>query len=94
MEEERIVRFFKLPNTGWFAVASLYTTDESMLSKSGIGSIDTELSFARNRRRNVLTSPALAISETPFKTFDITRVSTLVRLGKRRLFVTMECKAP
>lgn len=94
MEEQRIVKFFKLPHTQWFVVASLYTTDESMLSRSGIGSIDTELSFARRRRRNILASPAVAISETPFKTFDVTRVSTVVRLSKRRLIVTMECKAP
>src|SRR5437868_4168391 len=53
MEEERIIKFFRLPNSPWFVVASLYTTDESMLSKSGIGSIDTELSFARRRRRNI-----------------------------------------
>lgn len=94
MEEERIVKFFRVPKSRWFVVASLWTTDESMVSKSGIGSIDMELSFATKRRRNIFTSPAVANSETPFKTFDIARVSTVVLLGKHRQHVTMECKAP
>jgi hypothetical protein len=94
MEEERIDKFFRVPKTGWFVVASFWTTDESMLSKSGIGSIDMELSFATTRRRNIFKSPAVASSETPFKTFDIARVSTVTRLRKHRQHVTMECKAP
>ncbi len=94
MEEERIVKFFRVPKTRWFVVASLNTTDESMLSRSGIGSLDLELSFARKRRRNIFASPALAVSETPFKTFDIARVTTVVRLGRHRQAMTMECKAP
>jgi hypothetical protein len=94
MEEERITRFFRFPKTKWFVVASLYTTDESMLSKSGIGSIDLELSFARKRRRNLFKSPAVATAETPFQTFDIVRVTTIVRLDNHRYAVTLECKAP
>ena len=94
MEEERIVKFFRFPKANWFVVASIYTTDESMLSKSGVGSIDLELSFARKRRRNLFKSPAVATAETPFQTFDITRVTTIVRLDNHRHAVTMECKAP
>lgn len=94
MEEERIIKFFQLPKTRWFVVASLYTTDESLVSKSGIGSLDMELSFARKRKRNIFTSPAYSVSETPFKTFDVARVSTIVQVGGHRQSVTMECKVP
>jgi hypothetical protein len=94
MEEEPILKFFRLPKTRWFAVFRLYTSDESMLTKSGIGSIDLELSFARTRRRNLLTSPASASAETPFKTFDIVRVTTVARLDNHRILVVLECKAP
>ena len=94
MEEERIIKFFRFPKTNWFVVASLYTTDESMLSKSGVGSIDLELSFARKRRRNLFKSPAVATAETPIQTFDIDRVTTVVRLDNHRHAVTLECKAP
>jgi hypothetical protein len=94
MEEEPIIKFFRLPNTRWFAVFRLYTSDESMVTKSGIGSIDLELSFARKRRRNLFTSPASASAETPFKTFDIVRVTTVARLDTHRLLVVLECKAP
>jgi hypothetical protein len=94
MEEERIIKFFKLPKTSWFVIASIYTTDESMASKSGRDSINLELSFARKRRRNVLMSPAVAISETPLNTFDIARVTTIVRLGNNRRVINLECKTP
>ena len=94
MEEEPIIKFFRLPNTRWFAVFRLYTSDESMVTKSGIGSIDLELSFARKRRRNLFTSPANASAETPFKTFDVVRVTTVARLDNHRLLVVLECKAP
>lgn len=94
MEEERIIKFFRFPKTSWFVVASLYPTDESMASKSGAGSINLELSFAKRRRRNVFTSPAVAIAETPFQAFDIARVTTVVRLSNHRAVVNLECKAP
>jgi len=94
MEEEPIIRFFRVPNTRWFAVFRLFTSDESMVSKTGIGSIELELSFARNRRRNILTSPAVASAETPFKTFDVVRVRTVVLLDNHRHLVGVECKAP
>jgi len=94
MEEEPIIKFFRLPNTRWFAVFRLYTSDESMVSKSGIGSIDLELSFARKRRRNILTSPASASAETPFKIFDTVRVTAVARLDNHRRLVVAECKAP
>lgn len=94
MEEEPIIKFFRVPKTRWYAVFRLYTSDESMVSKSGIGSIDLELSFARKRRRNILLSPAMASAETPFKTFDIVRVSTVLRLDNHRRLVGVECKAP
>jgi hypothetical protein len=94
MEEEPVLKYFRVPKTRWFAVVRLYTSDDSMVSKSGIGSIDLELSFARKRRRNLMTSPANASAETPFKTFDVVRVTTLARLDSRRLLVVLECKAP
>ena len=93
MEEERIVKYFRLPKTKWFVVASLYTTDESMASKSGIGSFFMELSLSTKRKRNVFTSPAFAASETPFITFDVGRVSMVIKAGGRRQMVIMECIA-
>jgi len=91
MEEERIIKYFRLPKTKWFVVASLYTTDESMASKSGIGSFFMELSLSGTRKRNIFTSPAFAASETPFITFDVGRVSMIIRAGGHRQMVIMEC---
>ena len=91
-EEERVTRFFRLPKTGWFVVASLYSTDESMASKNGPDSIDLELSLAKRRKRNIFISPSYASSETPFNPFDIARVSMMVHLDGHREMVVMECK--
>jgi hypothetical protein len=66
-EEERINRYFRLPKTNWFVVASLYSTDESLASKNGADSLDMELSLAKTRRRNIFVSPAYASAEAPIK---------------------------
>ena len=92
-EEERLTKFFRLPNSNWFIVASLYSTDESMPSKSGADSLDMELSLARNRRRDIFTSPIYAVAEFPYGTLDIGRVGMIVRVGKHRELVSMECIA-
>ena len=91
-EEERVTKFFRLPKTGWFVVASLYSTDESMASKHGADSIDLELSIAKRRKRDIFISPSYASSETPFNSFDVARVSIIVRAGGHRQMVVMECK--
>lgn len=90
-EEERISKYLRLPKTKWFVVATLYGTDESMASKSGADSFDMELSLSRRRKRNIFTSPAYASSEMPFNTFDIGRVSMIVRAGGHRQLIVMEC---
>jgi len=91
-EEERVTRFFRLPKTGWFVVASLYATDESMASRNGADSIDLELSLAKRRKRNIFVSPSYASSETPFNSFDVARVSMMVHVNGHREMVVMECK--
>jgi hypothetical protein len=90
-EEERLSRYFRLPSTRWFVVATLYGTDESMASKSGAESFDMDLSLSVRRKRDILASPAYASSETPFNTFDIGRVSMIVRVGGYREMIIMEC---
>lgn len=90
-EEERISRYFRLPRTKWFVVASLYGTDESMASKSSLVSFDMELSLSKRRKREIFSSPAYASAETPFNTFDVARVSMMVMAGGHRHLVVMEC---
>ena len=90
-EEERISRYFRLPKTSWFVVASLYASDESMASKSGVESFDMELSLSKSLKRNIFASPAYASAETPFNTFDTGRLSMIVRSGGHRWMVLMQC---
>ncbi len=91
MEEERINKFFSVPNTRWYAVISMFTSDESLPRR---GSVNWELSFSKTRRRKILASPAYASSESTFNAFDVGRVSTFVKLGKRRMMITLQCEAP
>jgi hypothetical protein len=92
-EEERITKFFRLPNSKWFVVASLYSTDESMPSNSGADSLSMELSLAKRRRRNIFISPAYASAELPYGNLDIGRVDMIFRTAKHRTLVAMQCKA-
>ena len=90
-EEQRINRYFRLPKTNWFIVASLYSTDESLASRNGADSLDMELSLARKRQRNIFVSPAYASAEAPFNSFDVSRVTMMAKLGGHRQLVVLEC---
>lgn len=90
-EEERINKYFRLPKTNWFVVASLYSTDESLASKNGADSLEMELSLAKTRKRNIFVSPAYASAEAPFNSFDTARVSMIANVGRHRQLVVLEC---
>ena len=90
-EEQRINRYFRLPKTEWFIVASLYSTDESLASINGADSLDMELSLARRRRRNIFVSPAYASAEAPVNSFDVARVTMIANVGGHRQLVVLEC---
>jgi hypothetical protein len=90
-EEQRINKYFPLPKTNWFIVASFYSTDESMASRNGADSLDMELSLARRRRRNIFVSPAYASAEAPFNSFDVGRVIMIAKVGGHRQLVVLEC---
>lgn len=90
-EEQRISKYFRLPKTKWFIVASLYSTDESLASRNGADSLDMELSLARQRRRNIFVSPSYASAEAPFNSFDVSRVTMIAKVDGHRQLVVMEC---
>ena len=90
-EEQRVNRYFRLPKTDWFIVASLYSTDESLASINGADSLDMELSLARRRRRNIFVSPAYASAEAPVNSFDVARVTMIANVGGHRHLVVLEC---
>lgn len=90
-EEDRVTRYFRLPRTTWFIVASVYATDESMASRNGADSLELELSLSRKRRRNIFVSPAYASAEAPINSFDVARVSMITNVGGHRLLVVLEC---
>ena len=90
-EEERMNKYFRLPKTAWYIVASLYSTDESLASKNGADSLDMELSLAKSRKRNIFASPAYASAEAPVNSFDVGRVSMIANVGGHRQMVVMEC---
>ena len=91
-EEELTTRAFKLPSTGFFIVASVFYTDESMASEKGVDSVSLELALSKGKQRDVLRSLSWAEAEMPLSTFDIGRVSMLIKVNGRAQLVVMECK--
>ena len=91
-EEELTTQAFKLPRTAFFIVAGVFYTDESMASSKGADSISLELALSTSKRRDVLASLNWAEAEMPLSSFDVGRVSMLIKLNGRSQLVVMECK--
>ena len=91
-EEEATTRTFRLPGTKLFIVASVFYTDESMASEKSSSSVSLELALSRSRKRDVLRSISWAEAEMPLNTFDVGRVTMLVKSSSRPQLVVMECK--
>ena len=91
-EEELTTKFYRLPKTKLFVVASVFYTDESMASKKGADSISLELMVSTKRKRDVLSSLVFAEAEMPLHDFDIGRVTAMVKTGRRTIMLMMECK--
>ena len=91
-EEELTTKAFRLPRTGLFIVASVFYTDESMASEKGADSISLELALSKGKERNVLASLSWAEAEMPLSTFDVGRVTMLIKVNGRSQLVLMECK--
>lgn len=91
-EEELTTRAFRLPGTKLFVVASVFYTDESMASERGADSVSLELILSKGRTRDVLRSLSWAEAEMPLNSFDVGRVSMIVRVNGRPKMLLMECR--
>ena len=91
-EEELTTSAFRLPRTGLFVVASVFYTDESMASEKGRDSVSLELALSKGKQRDVLHSLSWAEAEMPLSTFDVGRVTMLIRANGRSQLVVMECR--
>jgi hypothetical protein len=91
-EEERTTKTYRLPNTRLYVIASVWYTDESLASAKGADSISLELLIGRQPRRDMLRSLTYADAEMPVVGFDVGRVTTSIKTGKRTRVVLMECR--
>jgi hypothetical protein len=91
-EEELTNKVFRIPGTNLMVTASVFYTDESMASKSGLDSMQLAIAVSHRSWPDAFRSPNNAITEITLATFDTARVQTNVRSGSRRLLVSMECK--
>lgn len=91
-EEELTTRTYRLPNTKLFVIASVWYTDESLASTKGADSVSLQLMIARRPARDVLRSLVYADAEVPVVGFDVARVTTFVKTGKRTQVLIMECR--
>ncbi len=91
-EEELTTRAFRLPGTKLYVVASVFYTDESMVSERGADSVSLELLLSKGPKRDVLRSLRWAEAEMPLHGFYAGRVSMIVRVNGRPMMVLMECR--
>jgi len=91
-EEELTTRAFRLPRTSLFVVASVFYTDESMASEKGQDSVSLEVALSKGKDRDVLRSLSWAEAEMPLGTFDVGRVTMLIKVNGRPKLVVMECR--
>ena len=91
-EEELTTKAFRLPRGRLFIVASVFYTDESMASEKGQDSISLELALSRGKERDVPGSLSWAEAEMPLGTFDVGRVTMLIKVNGRAQLVVMECR--
>lgn len=91
-EEELTTRAFKLPRTTLYIVAGVFYTDESMASEKGQDSVSLELALSKSKERDVLASLSWAQAEMPLSTFDVGRVTMLIKVNGRAQLVLMECR--
>jgi hypothetical protein len=63
-----------------------------MASEKGSDSVSLELALSKSKQRDVLRSVSWAEAEMPLSTFDVGRVSMLIKVNGRAQLVVMECK--
>ena len=91
-EEELTTKIYPLPKTKLFVVASVWYTDESMASKRGADSISLQLFVSTKPKRDLLNSLAYSDAEMPLNAFDVGRVTTMAKTGRRTFLLMMECR--
>ena len=92
-EEELTHKVVKIPGTGFNVHATVFFTDESLVSNVGYDSIKLALTAARNTAREP-DGPNNALAEVTLNNFDTARVLAPVRAGKRSFVAVLECRAP
>jgi hypothetical protein len=93
-EEELTTRVYRLPRTKLFVIASIFYTDESMASDRGNDSISMSLAISTKPKRDVLNSLSYSDAEAPEEGFDVGRVTTMYKAGRRVFMIVMECRKP
>jgi hypothetical protein len=90
-EEELTTKVFRVPGTGLFVTASVFYTDESMLSQAGADSMELGLAVSRKMWAQAFASPNNAVAELTLNTFDTARVHTNIYSNGRSLLIEMQC---
>lgn len=91
-EEVETTKSYRLPNTRLFVIATVWYTDESMVSGKGADSISLELAVSTTQKRDVLGSLIYADSEMPLEGFEVGRVTTMIKAERRTIMLVMECR--
>lgn len=92
-EEELTHKVVKIPGTSFNVHATVFFTDESLVSNVGYDSIKLALTLARNTAREP-TGMNNALAEVTLYNFDTARVIAPMHTGKRSFLSMLECRGP
>jgi hypothetical protein len=91
-EEELTTRTYPLPGTDLFVIPSVFYTDEVMGTERSLDSASLRLEISRRPKSDYYRSLQFASSEVMLDSFDLARVTTIFRRGRRAFMVVMECR--
>ena len=91
-EEELTHKVVQLPGTSFNLHATVFFTDESLVSNIGYDSIKLGLTVARHGLEP--KGPNIALAEVTLNNFDTARVMAPVNTRKRSFVTVLECRAP
>ena len=93
-EEALTTKTYRFPHGGGlFITASVYYTDESMLSAAGADSMLLAVAVSGKQLDGALTAENNAVAELTSATADTARVKKWVRVGGRLYVVGLQCNS-
>jgi hypothetical protein len=91
-EEELTTRNYPFPGHKLVITASVFYTDESMASTTGVDSMQVGIAVSEKAQRDALSAENNAVAEITLNQRDTVRTKKYLTVGGRQYLLGMECK--